>query len=428
LFFEDKLNKINQLLKAIVDLDDAHCGLALQRFTAAVCKVVHLIRSLPRDYEGGRFERFLKQFDESVRGSFDLIAHVSTDKWQRIQLGLPKEFGGLGLTSAWEIADAAYIAGTANSAALVAKILGTDQFIDQFLGEAIERFNERVPQADQLEFSDVKPDLEQKALVSRLANVNLETYRQEGTVQDRARINSLQLGHSLDVLTMVPDARQGHHLSNSETTAYVSLVLGRVPDEGSCMECAQPLDRHGFHALSCSTGRRLKKRHDGAVNVLATHAQRARYKVREDVAIMRDGPNRPRPADLLLRRFQDGKDAALDVTFVAPLQKKHLKKAANNVGVAVKAAEAVKRRKYAEQCRQHNVIFIPIAAETYGGWGPSAIKAFETIIAVEAATLERPVGPLRKQFYNDLAIVIARHAAAAILERAPEIDVDNPVV
>jgi len=223
---------------------------------------------------------------------------------------------------------------------------------------------------------------------------------------------------------MIPDARQGHHLSNSETSTYVSFLLGRVP-EGTCTECGNLLDRQGFHALSCSTGKRLKKRHDDAAHVIATHVQRARLRVSEDVAIMTDGRNRPRPADLRIRRFQDGNDAALDVTFVAPLQKKHLKKAAVNIGVAVKAAEVIKRRKYEAQCRQHNVVFIPVAAETYGGWGASAVKVFERIIAAEAATLERPMGPVRKKFYSDLAISIARNAAAAILERGPEDDGEN---
>jgi hypothetical protein len=93
-------------------------------------------------------------------------------------------------------------------------------------------------------------------------------------------------------------------------------------------------------------------------------------------------------------------------------------------GVVVKAAEVKKRQKYTEQCRQHGVLFFPVAGETYGGWGASAKEVFEMIIAAEAAVLERPMGPVRRQFYCDLAISIARNAALAILERLPEPDVD----
>jgi len=35
------------------------------------------------------------------------------------------------------------------------------------------------------------------------------------------------------------------------------------------------------------------------------------------------------------------------------------------------------------------------------------------------------MGPVRKKFYSDLAISIARNAAAAILERGPEDDGEN---
>jgi len=98
---------------------------------------------------------------------------------------------------------------------------------------------------------------------------------------------------------------------------------------------------------------------------------------------------------------------------VAPLQKKFIKRAAVHTGVAVKAAEAKKRSKYTEQCRQHGVLFFPVAGETYGGWGASAKEVFEMIIAAEAAVL--------------VAIVLARNAARAILERLSKVDDDLPL-
>jgi len=69
----------------------------------------------------------------------------------------------------------------------------------------------------------------------------------------------------------------------------------------------------------------------------------------------------------------------------------------------------------------------PVAAEVYGGWGPLAIETFESIIAAEAAAVHRPIGPVRREFYGDLAISIARNVAWAILERIPEPDIDLPM-
>ena len=276
--------------------------------------------------------------------------------------------------------------------------------------------------ANRLQLAALTPLLKQNSLSERIDKANLEEYMRDGEVIDRARINSLQLAHSLDALhALAPSQRRGQHLSNNEARTYFQFLLAQLPT-GNCTECSTAMDRSGFHALCCSHGKRLKARHDDATHVVAQHVQRARFKVSEDVAIMRDGPNRPRPADLRIRRFKNGQDAAIDFTFVAPLQKKYLNKAAVRSGVAVKAAEALKRKKYTEQCRQH----FPVAGETYGGWGASAMEVFEMVIAAEAAVLERPMGPVRRQLYCDLAISIARNAARAILERLPETDVDLP--
>ena len=91
--------------------------------------------------------------------------------------------------------------------------------------------------------------------------------------------------------------------------------------------------------------------------------------------------------------------------------------------MAVEAAERKKRNKYLAQCRQHDVDFIPVAAESYGGWGHAAIEAFEIIIAMEGTATQRSLGRVRRDFYSDLAIVIARNVAGAIRERSPEVDV-----
>jgi hypothetical protein len=426
-FFEEKLAKTQELLDGIEWLDDVHCGVVLQRMCASFCKVVHFARcaSLGSD-DDAVFANFLERFDTMVYTAWDRIARVSTNAWQRIQVGLSSKHGGFGLRSARLHADAAFIAGSLNSAERVSAILGRP-FTDPALVNAIQRYNQLVLPADQLRADALTPLLQQHLLSERIDKARLEKYLQDGEVADRARIRSLQLDHSLDAIAVLaPSARRGQHLSNAEARSYFSFLLGCVPT-GNCEECGAAMDRSAFHALCCSHGKRLKTRHDDAAHVVALHVQRAGFKVSEDVAIMSDGPNRPRPADLRIKRFKDGQDAALDFTFVAPLQKKFIKKAAVQTGVAVKAAEAKKRLKYAEQCRQHGVYFFPVAAETYGGWGAAAKEVFEMIIAAEAAVLERPMGPVRRQFYCDLAISIARNAARAILERLPEPDVDLPL-
>ena len=175
IFFKQKLEKVESLLKAILELDDAHCGQALQRFTASYCKVVHMIRALPLDVWDGAFKSFLKAFDRLVLGHFDRIVRISTRKKQRRQLALPFSLGGFGLRSAYRHAHAAYIAGALNSAPLVARILGSQQYVDPRLDWAIDQFNEVVRPEDRLERETLNDAILQKKLSERIDSQLLKT-------------------------------------------------------------------------------------------------------------------------------------------------------------------------------------------------------------------------------------------------------------
>ena len=74
-----------------------------------------------------------------------------------------------------------------------------------------------------------------------------------------------------------------------------------------------------------------------------------------------------KPADVLLPRWSDGKDRALDVTVTSPLCQTNVARAAAEAGSALKSAFERKVQGAAAACCEQGITFLPIAAETLGG-------------------------------------------------------------
>ena len=74
-----------------------------------------------------------------------------------------------------------------------------------------------------------------------------------------------------------------------------------------------------------------------------------------------------RPADIFLRNWLRGRDAALDVTVISPMQSALIDQEANNPGYALKHAWERKMRKVFDACSAQRISFIPLPVETF--WG-----------------------------------------------------------
>ena len=76
-----------------------------------------------------------------------------------------------------------------------------------------------------------------------------------------------------------------------------------------------------------------------------------------------------RPADVLLPQWSGGQDAALDITVVNPCQAAFVVGAAATPGYALEQAHRRKMRGAEEACRAQGLNFLPLVAESHGGWG-----------------------------------------------------------
>ena len=81
-----------------------------------------------------------------------------------------------------------------------------------------------------------------------------------------------------------------------------------------------------------------------------------------------------RPADVFLRNWNRGQDAALDVTVISPVQAATVDREAENPGYALQFAWDRKMRSAFDVCDAQRISFIPLPVETFGGWHVEAIR------------------------------------------------------
>ena len=82
------------------------------------------------------------------------------------------------------------------------------------------------------------------------------------------------------------------------------------------------------------------------------------------------------PTDVFLPHWAGGLDAALDVTVTHPLQDATRARAATTPGHAMTVAYENKCRIAEELCREQEIAFIPVVAESLGGWHQVALDQF----------------------------------------------------
>ena len=131
--------------------------------------------------------------------------------------------------------------------------------------------------------------------------------------------------------------------------------------QGNCPACQQPSDLMGDHALACPRYSDRIVRHNQLRDLLfETAASAALGPVREGRFLLPG--TAAKPADILIPRWSDGKDGALDVTVTSPLCKTNVAGAAAEPGSALRSAYERKVQGAAAACKEQGLSFLPIAA------------------------------------------------------------------
>ena len=126
-----------------------------------------------------------------------------------------------------------------------------------------------------------------------------------------------------------------------------------------------------------------------------------------------------RPADILVPNFAGGRDVALDVTVVHPIQDATMPQAATTPGFALSYAHDRKVRGAEDDCRRQGIAFIPLAAESFGGWHSAAEREVRKLGAALARHTGQEEGEAIGHLWGRLGIYLQRGNAALLANRIP---------
>ena len=132
-----------------------------------------------------------------------------------------------------------------------------------------------------------------------------------------------------------------------------------------------------------------------------------------------------RPADLLIPRWEGGKDSALDVTVVSALQGAMVAGSAATDGFAVGKAFDRKIAKVGEACRQEGIAFIPVAADPLGGWHKVAAEQIKKLGSVLARHRGEEEQIEVRHLFQRLSLILMRGNASLLVNRVPTDEVDG---
>ena len=110
--------------------------------------------------------------------------------------------------------------------------------------------------------------------------------------------------------------------------------------------------------------------------------------------------------DIFLPNWCRGRPSALDVTVISTLQPLTLSGAASVKGYALKVAEERKMAAHSTGCRDAGVAFVPLVAETLGGWSKEAVCQISRIGRLMGQRLNTPPAEATRHLFQRLSICL----------------------
>ena len=261
----------------------------------------------------------------------------------------------------------------------------------------------------------------QKPLSEELESALFQQLLSQAAPAAQARLRSVAAAHAGAWLQALPSDGLDQRLTHQEFVAATRLRLGCavLPEDQWCPLCDQVLDDAGTHCLACMAGGHALTCHNTVRDHVYLAALRAGLNPqREERNLLPSDPRR-RPGDLYFALWPGSMGVAMDFAVTSPLQLATLHEAARSTLAAAAQYEQHKLddRDTAAKCRAWGVRLVPMVAESFGGWGVAAQKAFKFICAARAERTGDNNSLATSQFYEGLGIKLARASARSLLAR-----------
>ena len=309
-YFASKVDRTLHLHSLLSSLEDPQCELHLLCSCLSICKISHLLRTVPPD----KVVHQLHAFDDGLRRSLERILCCSVCERSWLQASLPLRFGGLGLRASFRTAPAAFLASCHSSFPLIQQLLSGCSFEDLHphsipgVQSAFEHFQNFLPNWS-------APDSPtQTSLQAALDADQLHQLLNASTTRDRAHLNSLYTGQfTSSWLQAIPNPNLGLAIVGCEFTCALRYWLS-IPffDSSHLCSCGSTLDPHGDHLLGCGQGPLQIRCHDVLTYILFQALLQDNCQVKREQRIF--SSSAVRPGDIFHPDFSDGKPTYFDIS------------------------------------------------------------------------------------------------------------------
>ena len=424
-----RVQQAKSLLTTISELPDPQVGLRLIRVCAGFCRLVYSARVVSPDAHRDS----LRQFDELTRNSVcDLLGLDLTDR-QWAQVGRSFRTAGLGLRSSERHAACAYMA---SRAATKDKCLEIDpHFIWNIdtdgsdAARALRALSAALPPDTGLTPQD--PRLASQRTLSRLLDESeLAAHLATADPAEAANLHSETLWGANGFLSATPSKALGLAMDPNEfiEEIRVRLWIPTYPHDDFCPCCDAISDRMGLHSRRCGAAGDWTACHHAARNITSRFADAAGLNTTiEQPHLLPPRPDDPsgsnlrRPADVYAPSWTHGQPAAFDLAITSPQRQETLSQASLGAGHAASQYKGHKRTHLGteEDCRRQGILFVPLVAESSGGWGPSAMATFTRWAKLATGRGVQPASPkaILPQYLESLCVAIRSAKARAVLRR-----------
>jgi hypothetical protein len=398
-------------LAAIETVEDPQVAVMLVRLCASFCKVVHFLRSVPPVF----LEHQLSVFDDRVHEGVERCVGLSVpqEAWRQATLSLSN--GGLGVRSAGEHASAAYLASVSSAS----RNDGWNASEAVGWSEAVVDYNSRVDKEDEVSQEGVHLGT-QHTLSRAIEKRQLASLLSEAGERDKARLLAVSSLGASKWLSVVPTPALNQAFTPLEFSTLLKLWLGMdvYPQEFTCPACQVTcMDKKGYHALTCKSGGHLGTRHNALRDNFYDACSVACLGPKRELPFLLPNTNK-RPADVYLPNFTLGKPACLDFAVTHTQQPKYLKLASVTAGIAAKEyGSKVKDRKYAAECEEQGLMFVPMVTEVFGVWGQPAESVFYHVGKMCASRGGIELGGALHRIMQRLSVTLMRCNARALVAR-----------
>jgi hypothetical protein len=204
----------------------------------------------------------------------------------------------------------------------------------------------------------------------------------------------------------------GLRLGNKELRVAVGLRIGTPLVRAHRCVCGAEVESNGHHGLKCKKSAGRHRRHAQANDVLLRAIRSTDTHVELEPPRLLRGDGK-RPDGATLDPWHSGRYLVWDFTCPDTLAPSHLSSSSQAAGSVADQAEHRKRTKYAALCASGNYMFAPIAIETLGAWGSSALAICGEI----GGRISAKTGELRSLAFlkQRLAIAVKRGNTAAVI-------------